>query len=114
LLCRVGTWHASLDNKTSEAQYFAKKHPPTKGKVVSIGLIPLYYDVHETNDTVTKEHNDIDSIVKILMKDYEYSYLPLSELQKNTNNSFKWSKYYSSSGPQYDGLLFVRIERNSN
>lgn len=111
LLCRVGTWHASYDKKTSEARYFAKKYSPTKGKVASIGLIPLYYDVHETNDTVTEEHNDIDSIVKTLMKDEEYSYLSLSELQQNTNNSFKWSKYYSSSGPKYDGLLFVKIEK---
>jgi hypothetical protein len=113
LLCRVGTTHARLDYKL-EAQYFAKKYSPTKGKVASIGLIPLYYDVDETHDTVTEEHNDIDSIVKILMKDYGYSYLPLYELQKNTNNSFKWSKYYSNSSPQYDGLLFVRIEKNSN
>ncbi len=111
LMCRVGAPHASLTNKYFEARYFAKKYSPTKGKVASIGLIPLYYDVHETNDTVTEEHNDIDSIVKILMKDYEYSYLSLSELQQNTNNSFKWSKYYSSSGPKYNGLLFVRIDR---
>jgi hypothetical protein len=113
LMCRVGAPHASLTNKYFEARYFAKKNSPTKGRVGSIGLVPLYYDARETNDTVTEKYNDIDSIVKILMKDYEYSYLPLSELQKNTNNSFKWSKYYSRSTPQYDGLLFVRIERNS-
>ncbi len=86
----------------------------TKGKVASIRMVPLYYDVHETNETVTEKHSDIDSIVKTLMKDVEYSYLSLSKLQKNTNNSFKWSKYYSNSGPKYDGLLFVRIEKNSN
>ena len=113
LLCRVGTAHARLDYKL-EARYFMKSYSLTKGKVASIGLVPLYYDVHETNDTVTEGHNDIDSIVKVLMKDDEYSYLSLSELQKNTNNSFKWSKYYSNSGPKYDGLLFVRIEKNSN
>ena len=113
LLCRVGTAHARLDHKL-EAWYFAKKYSRTKGRVGSIGLIPLYYDTSETNDTVTEKYNDIDSIVKILMKDYEYSYLPLSELQKNSKNSFKWSKYYSNSAPKYDGLLFVRIEKNSN
>jgi len=113
LLCRVGTAHISLDGKT-EARYFAKKYSPTKGKVVAIRLVPLYYGVHKTNDAVTEKHNDIDSIVKTLMKDDEYSYLSLSDLQKNTNNSFKWSKYYSNSGPKYDGLLFVRIEKNSN
>ena len=114
LLCRVGTWHASLDKKTSEARYFARNYSLTKGKVASIRMAPLYYDVHETNETVTEKHSDIDSIVKTLMKDVEYSYLSLSELQQNMNNSFKWSKYYSSSGPKHDGLLFVRIEKNSN
>ncbi len=113
LLCRVGTAHARLDYKL-EARYFAKKYSPTKGKVAAINMVPLYYDTRETNDTVTEEHNDIDSIVKTLMKDNEYSYLSLSELQRNTNNSFKWSKYYSNSGPKHDGLLFVKIERNSN
>ena len=92
----------------------AKDYSLTKGKVASIGLVPLHYDTRETNDNVTEKHNDIDSIVKTLMKDEEYSYLSLSKLQENTNNSFKWSKYYSSSGPKYDGLLFVRIEKNSN
>ncbi|MHC4758053.1 MAG: hypothetical protein ACYTE8_05310 [Planctomycetota bacterium] len=113
LLCRVGNTHARLDYKL-EARYFAKKYSPTKGKVAAINMVPLYYDARETNDAVTEEHNNIDSIVKTLMKDYEYSYLALSELQQKTNNSFKWSKYYSNSGPKYDGLLFVRIERNSN
>lgn len=113
LLCRVGSWHASLDNK-SEVRYFAKKYSPTKGKVAAINMVPLYYDARETNDTVTEEHNDIDSIVKTLMKDHEYGYLSLSELKKNTNNSFIWSKYFSNSGSKYDGLLFVRIEKNSN
>ena len=113
LLCRVGNTHARLDYKL-EARYFAKKYSPTKGKVAAINMVPLYYDARETNDTVTEEHNDIDSIVKTLMKDDEYSYLSLSELQQNTNNSFKWSKYYSNSGPKYDGLLFVKIEKNSN
>ncbi|MHC4528901.1 MAG: hypothetical protein ACYS29_13580, partial [Planctomycetota bacterium] len=61
-----------------------------------------------------EKHNDIDSIVKLLMKNNEYSYLSLSELQKDTNNSFKWSKYYTSSGPKYDGLLFVKIKKSSN
>ena len=113
LLCRVGSWHVSLDSKT-EARYFAKKYSPTKGKVATIRLIPMYYDIHETNDIDTEKYSDIDSIVKTLMKDDEYSYLSLSELQKNTNNSFKWSKHYSSSGPKYDGLLFVKIEKNPN
>jgi hypothetical protein len=113
LLCRVGANHAFLDSK-KEARYFAKKYSPTRGKVASIGLVPLYYDVCETNDNVTEKSSDIDSIVKTLMKDDEYSYLSLSDLQKSTDNSFKWSKYYSSSGPKLDGLLFVRIEKNSN
>jgi len=114
LLCRVGAGHINLANKHFLGRYFAKKYSPTKGKVVAIRLVPLYYGVHKTNDAVTEKHNDIDSIVKTLMKDDEYSYLSLSDLQKNTNNSFKWSKYYSNSGPKYDGLLFVRIEKNSN
>lgn len=114
LLCRVGAPHASLTDKYYEALYFAKKYSPTKGKVVSIGLVPVYYNIRETNDNVTGKHNDIDSIVKILMKGDECSYLSLSKLQENTNNSFKWSKYYSNSGPKYDGLLFVKIEKSSN
>jgi hypothetical protein len=113
LLCRVGADHALLDRK-KEARYFAKKYSPTKGKVASIGLVPLYYDVPETNDNATEKQNDIDSIVKTLMRDNGYSYLSLSDLQKSTKNSFKWSKYYSSSGPKHDGLLFVKIEKNSN
>jgi hypothetical protein len=113
LLCRVGKTHARLDYNL-EARYFAKKYSPTKGKVAAINMVPLYYDARETNNIVTEEHNDIDSIVKVLMKDVEYSYLSLFELQQNTNNSFKWSKYYSNSGPKYDGLLFVKIKRNSN
>ncbi len=113
LLCRVGAPHAYLDRKM-EARYFAKKYSPTRGKVASIGLVPLYYDTNETNDNVTEKSSDIDSIVMTLMKDDEYSYLSLFDLQKNTNNSFKWSKYYGSSGPKFDGLLFVRIEKNSN
>ena len=113
LLCRVGADHADWGLKM-DAHYFAKKYSPTKGKVASIRLVPLYYDVRETNDNVTEKHNDIDSIVKTLMEDDEYGYLSLSDLQKNTNNSFKWSKYYGSGGPKHDGLLFVRIEKNSN
>lgn len=110
LLCRVGSFHVALDHK-KEARYFAKNYSPTKGKVAAINMVPLYYDGRETNDTVTEEGNDIDSIVKTLMKDDKYSYLPLSELKKNTNNSFKWSKYFSNNGPKYDGLLFVRVEK---
>ena len=113
LLCRVGSHHADLNN-ISESRYFAKKHSPTKGKIASINMVPLYYDNSEMNDTVANEHNDIDSIVKNLMKDYNYSYLSLAELQQKTNNSFKWSKYFSSAGPKYDGLLFVRVEKKSN
>jgi hypothetical protein len=114
LLCRVGSVHASLTNKRYQARYFAKQYSPTRGKVASIGLVPLYYDTHETNGTDTEKHNDIDSIVETLMKEHEYSYLSLSKLQENTNNSFRWSKYYSNSRPQYDGLLFVKIAKNSN
>jgi hypothetical protein len=77
-------------------------------------MVPLYYDIHETNDTDAEEHNDIDSIVRSLMKEHEYSYLSLSELQQNTNISFQWSEYYSRKGPKYDGLLFVRVEEDSN
>ena len=58
------------------------------------------------------KNNSIDSIVRTLMKDYDYGYLSLSELQNSTDNSFRWSKYYGNSGPKYDGLLFVRIEKN--
>lgn len=114
LLCRVGAPHSFLTDKRYQARYFAKKYSLTKGKVASIGLVPLYYDIRETNDNVTEKRNNIDSIVKILMKDNEYSYLSLSDLQKDTNNSFKWSKYFSNSGPKHDGLLFVKIEKNSN
>jgi len=113
LLCRVGASHINLGRKT-EARYFARDYSLTKGKVVTIRLAPLYYDTTKVDDADAEKHSDIDSIVKVLMKDYKYSYLSLSELQQNTNTSFKWSKYYSNSGPKYDGLLFVRIEKNSN
>jgi hypothetical protein len=113
LLCRIGSWHISLDYKC-EARYFARDYSLTKGKVAAIRLAPLYYDTTKVDDADPEKQSDIDSIVKKLMKDNEYSYISLSKLQKNTNNSFKWSKYYSNSGPKYDGLLFVRIEKNSN
>lgn len=75
LLCRVGSVHSSLTGKRYQARYFAKAYSPAKGKVASIGLVPLYYDTHETNGAGTEKHSDIDSIVKTLMKENEYSYL---------------------------------------
>jgi len=113
LLCRVGAAHICLDRRT-EARYFARDYSLTKGKVASVSLVPLYYDTTKVDDADPEKHSDIDSIVKMLMKDYDYSYLSLSELQKGTDNSFRWSKYYSSSRPKYDGLLFVRIKKNQD
>lgn len=113
LICRVGNWHVSLKNKT-EARYFAKDYSSTKGKVATINLVPLYYDTQKTKGAVAAKHDDIDSIAMTLMKDSEYSYLSLPDLQKSTHNSFRWSKYYGKSGPKYDGLLFVRVEKSSN
>lgn len=113
LLCRVGAPHSYLTDKRYQARYFAKKYSPTKGKVASIGLVPLHYDVRKTNDTVAEDHNNIDAVIKTLMEDNEYAYLSLSELRKSTNTSLKWSKYYSTSAPKHDGLLFVRIEKDS-
>lgn len=113
LLCRVGSWHISSDYEC-EARYFARDYALTKGKVAAIRLVPLYNDAHETNDTVRDKHDDIDSFVMRLMKDSECSYLSLSDLQKGTNNSFAWCEYYSKGHPKYDGLLFVRIEKNAN
>ena len=76
-------------------------------------MIPIYENAENTNDD-TEQDNDIDSIVKTLMKDCEYSYLPLRELQKATNNSYRWNDHFSNSGPKYDGLLFVKIQGSPN
>ncbi len=111
LLCRVGNGHISLEDKT-EARYFAKDYSLTKRKIATISLVPLYSDVNEPNDTVADERDVVDSIVETLMRDSVYSYLSLSDLQKGTDNSFEWCKYYSKGRPKYDGLLFVRIEKN--
>jgi hypothetical protein len=105
----VGSWHISSDHRC-EARYFANSYASTKGKVASIRLVLLDDDTHETNDTVAEKHKDIDSIVNTLMKDNEYSYLSLSDLQKSTDHSFIWSKHFGKKGPQYDGLLFVKRE----
>jgi hypothetical protein len=110
LLCRVGSWHISMDHKC-EARYFAKEYSLTKGNVATILLVPLYDDIQEPDDIVINGRGDIDTTVKVLMKDVKYAYLPLSELQKNTNSAFMASKYYSRSRPKYDSLLFIRIEK---
>lgn len=112
LLCRVGYWHISSDNKC-EAKYFANDYPLTKGKVATIRLVPLYYNGKETNDVLTNKQKSVNSIVKVLMKDCQYSYISLSELQKEDCNICKVSNYYYSKGPKYDGLLFVRIDKSS-
>ncbi|MBL7186007.1 MAG: hypothetical protein ISS70_06755 [Phycisphaerae bacterium] len=114
LLCRVGAAHVSLTDKNFEARYFAKEYSPTKGKVASIRLVPLYHGTTKADEAGPEKQSDIDSIVKMLMKDYEYSYLSLRDLQKNTRNSFRWSKYYAGGRPKYDGVLFVKTEEKSD
>jgi hypothetical protein len=128
LLCRVGSMHASLAQKT-EARYFAQSYPLTKGKVAAIRMVPLYYDASEVNN-ISTDQNDVASVVKTLMKDNDYSYLSLSDLQKRTDRSFNWGKYFSrwaepgfeayygrnavNDAPKYNGLLFVKVKKQSN
>ena len=114
LLCRVGAVHVSLTDKRFEARYFAKKYPPTKGKVAAIRMIPLHFSTSKEDSAGSENQSDIDSIVKTLMQDHKYSYLPLAKLQQGTNNSFRWSKYYTRGRHKYDGVLFVKTEEKSD
>lgn len=103
LLCRVGFWHAALTHQC-EAQYFAKRHPSTKGKVMSIRMIPSY----EQSDKVNEEGGDIDTAVTPLMKEGAYCYLSLPQFQQRAKHSLRWSAYYPGGRPICDGLLFVK------
>jgi hypothetical protein len=105
---RTPTWPTNKDD------IFRECTPPTKGKVASVGLVPLYDDVGGTNETPDEQRYDIDTIVKTLSKDNKYGYLSLSDLRKNAGSSLKWSKYYSGSGPKHDGLLFVKVQGKSD
>jgi hypothetical protein len=85
-------------------QYFAKRHPSTKGKVMSIRRIPVY----QRSDTGNKKAWDIDAAVKPLMKEGAYCYLSLPQFQQRANHSLRWSAYYPGGRPICDGLLFVK------
>ena len=104
LLCRVGIGHITADKKNL-GRHFRQAYRPTKGKVACVNMMPIYYDNSEPNCP----DKSIDSVVKHLMKDYEYGYLSLNDLQKNTDYSLSWSRHFYGKRPKYDGILFVRI-----
>lgn len=109
LLCRVGYWHASLAHKR-EARYFAKRYPATKGKVMSIRMVPLY----EESGAADENGSDIDTAVKPLMKEGAYCYLSLSQFQDKAGQSLDWSKYYPGGRPFCDGLLFIKVPKSAS
>jgi len=113
LLCHVGTGHVSLV-RDCETRYFARKNPLTKGKVFAIQMTSLYEDGEKKESDIKGESCDIDSVVNGLMREGEYCYLPLKQLQANTKNSLKWSKYYPGGKSVCDGLLFVKTKKDSN
>lgn len=111
LICQVGNWHIDSSHRC-EARYFEKTYSKTKGKTVSIRLIPLYSDKKkDENERV----QDIDINVKNLMGNRRYSYLDLNELKKNAGQTLAWSQHYTHRDPKYDGVLYVRISpKNSD
>ncbi len=111
LVCRVGSWHI-VSSYRSEARYFARDYSPTKGKVASIRLVPLYYG-SEAGETASKDVDGIDAAAETMMGPGEYSYLSLAELKDSTGHSFAWSKHYNTNSPNYDGILFVGIEKTA-
>ena len=116
LLCRVGVWHASLDYEC-EARYFAKENQRTKGDVVTVNFVPVFFSSEpipqtgEPNDGQNDNaQNDINAIVIKQLSDDSYCYLSLNEISRQTRGSLDWSKYfYNGSHPTCDGLLFVKI-----
>lgn len=117
LLCRVGVWHISLDYEC-EARYFAKENRRTKGKVAMVNFVPVYFSsepIQQIEDPNNNAENDINSIVSEQLTDENYCYLSLNEIKKNAHGSLDWSKYfYDGNQPKCDGLLFVKIDKDSN
>lgn len=103
LLCKVGSYHASLFSFYSEAKHFKKQKLL---KVSTINMVPVYFEADEA-----KNYDQIDLMAKNLMGENNYAYLSLRQLQRDTNDSLNWSKYYKNNNPKYDGLLFVRAKK---
>jgi len=111
LLCIVGGAHAvkcplgkgnSLIGKWTEADYFHRIHADTQGKVASILVNALSFKgrPYETK-------SDLDAIAYEMMDDGELLYIPLTALAEHSYH-LAWSKYFSSHGPRFDGVIFLR------
>ncbi|MCE5187127.1 MAG: hypothetical protein LLF76_13480 [Planctomycetaceae bacterium] len=108
LLCHVGNGHATYGSRW-EAHYFARKYPPTRGKVFAIQMIPLYYE--EDPNILSNPHKDVDPIAiaaHSLMADCAWAWLPLQQFHKNANVQPRWSGYFPSGKPECDALLFIK------
>jgi len=118
LICYVGGAHAvktpsemydvPLGQRT-EADYFNQIHPRSKGRVASILLHAISF-----KNKAFRKSLDLDDIAYELMGDAGLLYIPLAALMKNCDN-LSWSKYFTKSGPKYDGVIFFKnVSRQTN
>lgn len=106
LLCRVGGWHVGLHERT-EARHFAKRDPQTRGRVSAIRMVPI--DERGHRNPRGREPQNLNAVVRSIMRDASYAYLPLHALTNHTSSAHLPSEYYTKQGvPKYDGLLFVK------
>jgi hypothetical protein len=111
LLCIVGGAHIvkgplgkgnSLIGKWAEADYFHRIHADTQGKVASILVNALSF-----KGQPYEKKNDLDDIAYEMLADGELLYIPLAALA-NHSEDLAWSEYFSSHGPRFDGVIFLR------
>ena len=112
LLCYVGGEHASKAphqkgdehlGKRNEAEFFHTVYPETKGKVASILITPLTY----RGGTERYPTGDVEDIAYLLSGDEEQVFISLSGLADHAGD-LSWSRYFTTDGPKYDGILFVK------
>jgi len=111
LICYVGGMHAIktplgwYDHHfypRAEASYFDQVHARTKGRVASVLLHALSFE-----GKTFKRSSDLDDVVYELMGDANHFYLPIAALEKESG-CLAWSRYFTHSGPKYDGVLFFK------
>jgi len=111
LICYVGgmhavktplEWYGQYFYPRAEANYFNQVHARTKGRVASVLLHALSFE-----GKAFERSSDLDDIVYELMGDADQFYLPLAALEKESG-ALAWSRYFTNSGPKYDGVLFFK------
>lgn len=106
LVSRVGNWHTSLF-VPCEAKHFAIDDPATKGKVMTLQMLPVYQDgTNESNQGI-----DLVAAVKPLMKPGCSCYLALPRMHGGARRALKYSRYFPGNRPVCDGILFVNATR---